>query len=351
MTIDYIEYCSSPEIYNKEANESTVFTSQQWDELSRRFEPKVRDNTEYNHINDILKPVFAAYNGKKTSDANWSNIYKRVKLLEQQHVPEIDSSSTDVSFCIFVYLQILLLIIHQPGLFNDEIDCSEWDYIVKFWGLIMEQLFFNTTLRLKWGDTHITLHDTIANKILKVDMRVLNDKINQRYNVENDVSVMEASEEAPGEAKFVSDRCKLSIENKTIIDRLLLNGVNISSIESLQISGLEIFFVNTCLEKRGLYETTETSRHGIDNTLNNLKKYLTLAINLLHFRDDCVAAANTLDEHLIEARSKKKFIKRPATEIQDDELTIKQESIRGTWIPPRTSKTPPPEVPPTLCKN
>lgn len=182
-------------------------------------------------------------------------------------------------------------------------------------------------------------------------MRILNDKMNQHYNVEHDVSVMEAAEEAPGDAKFVSDRCKLSIENKTIIDIFLLNGVRITSIGSLQISGLEAFFVNTCLEKRGLYVTTETSRHGIGNTLNNLNKCKDLAINLLNFRDECVSVANKLDQYLIMARSEKNSNKRPATEIQDDGLTIKQESIRGTWIPPRNSKTPPPEVPPTLCKQ
>lgn len=315
------------------------------------FKPKVRDVQEYSYLYKILEPAFKVYSEKKTFNINWINIYKEIKLLDQKYDFEIDSGSLDTSFCIYLLLQIMILVKHQPGLFKEEIDCSEWDFIVKFWGLITERLFYNSSLRLKWGDTHITLHDTMADKMLKVDMRVLNDKIIQRHNVENDISVMEAAEEAPGEAKFVLDRCKLSIENKTIIDRFLLNGVKILSINSLQISGLEVFFVNTSLEKRGLYVTTKTSKHGIDNSLKNLKRYMDLAINLLYFRDECVAVANKLDDHLTSARSKKKSSKRPATEIQDDELTVKQKSIRGTWIPPRTTRTPPPDEPATLCRK
>ncbi|CAO3615240.1 unnamed protein product [Mucor hiemalis] len=167
--------------------------------------------------------------------------------------------------------------------------------------MVKERSLYNSSLRLM-GDTHIALHDTIADKMLKVDMSALNDRINQRYNIENDVSVMEAAEEAHGEAKFVSDRCKLSIKNNSI-EKLLLNGVKIPSIESLQISGLESLFGNTCLEKRGPYVTTEIIRQGIDSTMNILKKYTNLSINLLQ--------CNKLDGHLIKARSKKNLSKDP----------------------------------------
>lgn len=228
-------------------------------------------------------------------------------------------------------------------------------------------------------------------------MRILNDKLNQRYNAESDVAVMEASEESPGDAKFIFDRyrhyvkakkklvglytifnwvghffrnmappiksrintndllfsfniVKLSIENKTIVDRYLLDGVMIKSMDSLQISGLEAFIVNTSLEEPGLYVTTELGNYKVDNTIKNLKKYMNLAIDLLCFREECVSVSNRYDEHLITEKSKKKSNKRPANSIIDDELSMKQESIRGTWFPPRTSQSLPPNVPENPCK-
>ncbi|GAA5816239.1 hypothetical protein MFLAVUS_009765 [Mucor flavus] len=172
--------------------------------------------------------------------------------------------------------------------------------------------------------------DIISDARLKVDMRILNDKTKQRYNVESDISVMKASDEYPGDAKFISDRCKLSIENKTTIDRFLLDSVKIKSVESLQISGLEVFFINTCLEEPGLYVTTELNHYKVDKAVKNFGKYMNLAIDFLCFRDECVSISNNYDEHLITAKNKKKSNKRPIDNIMDGELTMKQESIRGT---------------------
>ncbi|KAI8334460.1 hypothetical protein BD560DRAFT_316863, partial [Blakeslea trispora] len=61
-----------------------------------------------------------------------------------------------------------------------------------------------------------------------------------------------AAAEDTGDAKFISDRFKLSIENKVIIDNYLLDGVLLSSVNSLQVSGLGIYFINTTLEEPGL---------------------------------------------------------------------------------------------------
>lgn len=102
-------------------------------------------------------------------------------------------------------LHILTTIKNQPHLFNDHIDVSEWDYVVKFWDPVTERLFYNTELRSKWGDTHITVHDTLPDFILKVDLRILHDKVRQRYNVETDLGIFETVEEDPGDVKYTSD--------------------------------------------------------------------------------------------------------------------------------------------------
>ncbi|KAI9258711.1 hypothetical protein EDC94DRAFT_641369 [Helicostylum pulchrum] len=331
-------------------SQSTLFDNTQWRTLRSIYKSKRYVYEEYDSIFSILNPVFQCYNEKKPFEINWMTAYKKVKDLEKKYDHVLDASCSDVSFCVFLVFQMLMLMKYQPALFKEEIDCSEWDYVVKFWGVITERLFHDSGLRLKWGDTHITLHDTIAGGNLKVDLRIINDNMVQRYNTENDVSVMEAAEECPSDAKFISDRFKLSIENKTIIDRFLLNGVKIYSVDSLQISGLEIFFVNTYLAENGLYVTNEFKRFKVDNNIKNIENFINLASSLLCFRDECVSISNRYNEHLIKVKNENKSSKRPVNEVDDDELTLKQESIRGTWFPPRTARTPPPEIPKDLWK-
>lgn len=61
----------------------------------------------------------------------------------------------------------------------------------------MERLFLGTGLRLKWGDTLLTMKFVGIDSNFKIDMRVLNDNLVQRYNEENDVSVAEAAKNDP----------------------------------------------------------------------------------------------------------------------------------------------------------
>ncbi|KAG1166505.1 hypothetical protein G6F36_012918 [Rhizopus arrhizus] len=167
--------------------QSTLFNNRQWLHLKRTNKPKEYVSTEYAYISEILKPIFKAYNPAKTSDENLKALYVQTKTLMEQNDPEID---------------ILMAVKHEPGLFSDTVNSSEWDYIVKFWGPITQRLFYFSGLRLKWGDTHLTLHDTIGDIVLKVDLRIIHDSIKQRYNVENEVGVAEVAEENPGSIYF-----------------------------------------------------------------------------------------------------------------------------------------------------
>ncbi|OBZ91643.1 hypothetical protein A0J61_00313 [Choanephora cucurbitarum] len=134
----------------------------------------------------------------------------------------------------------------------------------------------------------------------------------QRYNTEHDVAVLEAAAEDAGNPKFIFDRVKISIENKVIIDNHLLDGSLLSSVNYLQVSGLEVHFLNTTLQEPGLYITKELYCHNISKSLASLTLYLDLASQLLCFWNDCVS-----------------------------ELTEK-----GTWNSPRSNKSriPPPSA-------
>ncbi|KAG1443983.1 hypothetical protein G6F56_010473 [Rhizopus delemar] len=329
--------------------QAPLFSHKQWLQLQKKYKPKNYNTSIYSDIITILKPIFASFNRKKNFDQNWKTIYTKAKELAAQHDPELDTDEADVSFCIHFILQILTAIKHQPSLFNDTVNNSEWDYIVKFWGVVIERLFFFTGLRLKWGDTHLTLIDTVKDMSLKVDLRILHDGIKQRYNIENEVGVVEVAEEDPGDAKFNGDRCKVLIENKAIIDRYLLDGCFVDSVDSLQICGLEIFLINLTLEDQGLYVGTQFYHSVVNNSLDSLEKYMELAFTLLCFRDNCVEINNKYESHIISLRTQKKSAKRPASQIMDDGLTTKQTWIRGSWNPPRTTKSQPPPEPSKLC--
>lgn len=181
-----------------------------------------------------MKPIFKAYKTNKTFNENWTAIYIQTKKLAEEYDPEINVTKKDISFCIHLILQIIMTIKFEPGLFSDAVDLSEWDYIVKFWGQITQRLFYFSGLRFKWGDTHLTLHDTIGDVVLKADLRTLHDNIKQRYNVESEAGVAEAAEKNPGAVKFKSNRSKVLIESKAVIDRSILDGYHIDNVDSLR---------------------------------------------------------------------------------------------------------------------
>lgn len=125
------------------------------------------------------------YRRNKSFDVNWIALYKGVKKLEEKYDPVLEAEYTDVAFVIFLvkhvyasgnffFSKLLMTTIKfSPQLFSSDIDTSEWDYIVKLWGPITERLFRHTDSRLKWGDTHLTMNDTISEALLKVNLRVI----------------------------------------------------------------------------------------------------------------------------------------------------------------------------------
>jgi uncharacterized protein YjiS (DUF1127 family) len=131
-------------------SQSTLFTSQQWDELKRKYKPIDYDTNLYAYMRPMLQPIFKAYNKRSTNKTNWLKMYREVKSLERIYDHELNPKNSDISFCVYFMLQVLLLLKHQSGLFDSHIDSSEWDFIVKFWGPITERLFYESQLRLKW---------------------------------------------------------------------------------------------------------------------------------------------------------------------------------------------------------
>lgn len=173
-------------------------------------------------------------------------------------------------------MQLLKLIKNNLGLFDRQKDVSDWDYLLKFWGNTLERLSkkkrleievvsrrYKTTFAFPFTCTFtlILLGETLIWRRLKVDLRVLKDEIVLRYNKEAEVA--EFAKSSPGFfVKFSSDRCKLQIEAKLIIDNRVSNDIDITSVDSLKICGLEIFINSLSVEAPGLYYVNNEIFHS-----------------------------------------------------------------------------------------
>lgn len=103
---------------------------------------KKSGNRKYISIKQILDPIFNAYKDKNATDINWTKMYKQAWSLEKKtYDQELNLDDNNVSFRIYFLLQVLL-IKHQSHLLDPQTKGSEWDFIVKFWGLMTEILFY-----------------------------------------------------------------------------------------------------------------------------------------------------------------------------------------------------------------
>lgn len=78
---------------------------------------------------------------------------------------------------------------------------------------------------------HLTLNGTVSDAAIKLGLTVIKDHSNLRNNDEHDMATslnrwlitdtMEAAEDDAGNAKFVFDRCKISIEKQNYYRQLL----------------------------------------------------------------------------------------------------------------------------------
>jgi hypothetical protein len=283
-----------------EIEESRRRTNLRVRQLRARYAPKKYNVDDYGHVLEPLSHVANVYNKESSFDNNWINLYKALKKLDYEYDCNIEPDHNDTSFCIQLLLHILTTIKHQPQLFDDESDNSEWDFVVKFWGVVTERLFYDTGLRLEWGDTHLTIYNIISNLLSKADARVLHDQVRQRHDAEFDVGVLEVAEESHGGVDYIDDRCKMMIDSKAVIDKFVLDRCLIDSVDALQVSSLTLHFVNVSLAEPGFYVDSQFYSFSINESLSNLPKYFDLALNLLCFRDEYVSVANQYKDHLKE---------------------------------------------------
>ncbi|KAL9554898.1 hypothetical protein MBANPS3_002608, partial [Mucor bainieri] len=133
---------------------STLFTQEQWQELQARFPAVEQEDTELaENLNSLttryllrVQPLSKARTGLEKKLKNLSNWIE-----DQQRAADMNEEEK-----FFLYLVSHIIKRHQKSayLFDSVTDCSEWDYVVKLWSPLIEELFDSVkNLRTKWGDT------------------------------------------------------------------------------------------------------------------------------------------------------------------------------------------------------
>ncbi|CAO3672236.1 unnamed protein product [Rhizopus microsporus] len=88
------------------------------------------------------------------------------------------------------------------------------------WGGLFEKLFRRTKLRYKWGESVGGSSGAADSPGFKVDLRVIKDTLSRR-NKEADTDNMELARMGASVVKTCSDKSKLLIESKCILDCLV----------------------------------------------------------------------------------------------------------------------------------
>lgn len=308
----------------------------------------------YRGVDEAANSVFDLYNPKQSATRNWNLMYQQVISLKGQYNAELNDSFRDIDFCLYFYESLFMLQKHYEYLFTDDIDNSEWDMIVKFWGPVMERLFTGTGLRLKWDDTILTMDDVTTVGHFKVDMRVINDTKIQKLNSEEDLAVAEAAKSDPGVLKYQSDRCKLLSESKVIIDNFVAKGRDVNSVYSIQFCGFEMMIISLSLFSNGLYVGNEVHHVQIDDRLQKCCNYLSTVKQLLCFRDETIEFLHKSDDVKLDLAANRASVKgakyNAASEEKKAEL-VKSDWTRGTWVPPRRKESAPAPIPSNLVSR
>ncbi|EIE76421.1 hypothetical protein RO3G_01125 [Rhizopus delemar RA 99-880] len=129
--------------------------------------------------------------------------------------------------------------------FHKDVAITEND-VVKIWAPILERLFRRTDLRTKWGEIvgdSVNITDSAG---FKVDLRALKDYL-LRIKKEADKANCEVAKFDPSLIKITSDRTKLLIEPKAVLDKLV--GENPEKANDITIPGLQIIGTTSVFTK------------------------------------------------------------------------------------------------------
>ncbi|KAI8640628.1 hypothetical protein BD408DRAFT_369586, partial [Parasitella parasitica] len=330
--------------YAFEGGQSTLFSQEQWHELQARF-PAVEH--EYTELSGNLLSVTTRYTLvlQQLSKAR-SGLEKKLKSLSKWIKDQEKAADMNEDEQFFLYFVSHIIKCHQKSayLFDSVTECSEWDYVVKLWSPLIEELFDGVNnLRTKWGDTVFELANEDGTADPKIDIQVILDKAIQMRNV----SSGKFSKHNPGNLKYQADKCKVMIEGKNIINQLVFHGVDICNIPVLQICGSELHMLEVSLVAPGLYVGNKRYSFSLVNTWENFEILPELIEGLLEFKNECVEVGELLKDHLITIEYKKGSTTGPKYKKSSSHMVNnKKRWLRDNWIVFRDQKYKTSTIPP-----
>ncbi|KAG2224390.1 hypothetical protein INT45_002929, partial [Circinella minor] len=327
--------------------QSYLFSDAEWKELSLKFNHMSSEYDVVAKYKDKIKKIEECAKGD-LKDAR-----------QHTYMAEMKSTRDDESILYAIYTHYLEVLEYHQYIFQDDIDITELDFGVKLWGPMLEKLFRNTSLRCKWGESVGDSSGVAESRGFKVDVRIVRDTLSRRRK-EADQANVEMARKNPTISKTSSDRIKLLIESKCVLDRLAKEVKHFKHheivIPALQLAGPRASFYSLQLGSNGLY----IGMKDVSGTVPNKKKdlYLFRRVVDLLFRFKvkrdiyiyiyicvCVwvggwqAALNVSEYTLTTADDD------DDDDYDDDDKNSdsNKESIdyllwlRGTWIPPRSN--------------
>ncbi|KAG1465731.1 hypothetical protein G6F55_000946 [Rhizopus delemar] len=199
---------------------------------------------------------------------------------------ETKSRSQVESDVFSVYAQYLELMGFHNYVFHKDVAITEND-VVKIWAPILERLFRRTDLRTKWGEIvgdSVNITDSAG---FKVDLRALKDYL-LRIKKEADKANCEVAKFDPSLIKITSDRTKLLIESKAVLDKLVGENpekANDITIPGLQIIGNKAILYSLRLAANGLYVDIKEGTAVIPNHVSHIKDFRETVLLLYKFKN------------------------------------------------------------------
>lgn len=150
-------------------------------------------------------------------------------------------------------------------------------------------------LHLKWGDSVGDSSGVTESHGFKVDVRALHDNFAARKNRQkSDTGNAEIKRMDASVGKAFSDKAKLLIESKCIVDRLLFENTpnKCAIVPALQLTDLKATLFSLCLVSDGLYVALE-DRCSLPSNINDIDSLRQVYTLLQKLRRATIDIANS----------------------------------------------------------
>ncbi|CEJ02322.1 hypothetical protein RMCBS344292_16329 [Rhizopus microsporus] len=197
------------DLSNLDDSQEKLFDSKIWKVLREKYGQAFHDNAQ----------VVSKNEGKLEEIEKLAKAYLR-DACAYVYKNEMKSTSSNEAGLFAIYAHHLEILEYHGYVFDKDIDITEADLTVKMWGCFLEKLFRQTALRCKWCEFAGDSSEATDSPSFKADLKVVRDTLLRR-NKEAGAGNMEIARMGASVIKACSDKTKLLIESKCVLDHLV----------------------------------------------------------------------------------------------------------------------------------